>query len=189
MRASSCAAPRSATPARTVKPSRSSIWAMRTPACPVAPATNTVPGSFRLGLPKDKPVEGLATTGIRAFTSDTLPKLKEKGLEPGLSSVVGLSSADESSAGLPNRKGGKGPALLAETASRGLRRVVSLEEGVVLRRNELEERAGAMGGMGQKEENTVKRPFCFGFGSIVEYVDECQKERGLCWLDIIWMER
>jgi hypothetical protein len=51
------------------------------PACPVAPATKTVPGSFLLMFPNDNPEEGLLTTGTKDFMSGTLPKLKLKGLE------------------------------------------------------------------------------------------------------------
>jgi hypothetical protein len=51
------------------------------PACPVAPATKTVPGSFLLEFPNDNPEAGLLTTGTKDFTPGILPKLKLKGLE------------------------------------------------------------------------------------------------------------
>ena len=55
---------------------------MRIPACPVAPATNTVAGSLRLVFPNEKPgEEGLLAAGIKDVTSGIFPKLKRKGLE------------------------------------------------------------------------------------------------------------
>ena len=111
------------------------------PACPVAPATNTVPGSFL--RPNDNPEEGLVITGIRDETSDTLPKLKEKGAE--LVDPFSWLSSDGPSDCLPRRKAERGPALLAYTLSDGFLRV-SLGWGGVVRRNELEVRVGAMNG-------------------------------------------
>jgi len=116
---------------------------------------------LRLGLPKAKPEEaGLATIGISDFISDALPKLNENGLEFCLSSSWLLSSA----ACFPSRKGrkdpGPGPELLAaKTVSRGFLGV-SLEEGVVVRRNELEERVGAMKLDEKRERKTGSRGHC-----------------------------
>lgn len=144
-RANSWAAPSSGTPALTIKPSRSSFCAMRIPACPVAPATNTVPGSLRFCFPNVKPVAGLLATGIKDWTSGIFLKLKlkEKGLPSAESSGCEGSPEDESLL-LPNRSADKGPACLAKTASLAFLRI-SLGRGVGVRRNELEVRVGAMG--------------------------------------------
>jgi len=140
-RASSCAEASSGTPARTLKPSLNNVCAMRIPACPVAPATNTVEGSLRLGFPKEKPgAEVLLGTGIR----EIFPKSKRKGLEldePSFSSV----EEEESSLGLPSPKDGNDPDFLAKTLSLGFRRV-TLEWGVLVIKDELDVRVGAMDG-------------------------------------------
>lgn len=133
-RANSWAAPRSGTPARTLNPCRRSVWAMRIPAWPVAPATNTVPGSLRLWFPKFKPDDGLVTTGTKDLTSGSFPKSKLKKLELG---------AWESSTDL-----GKGASFLAKTVtSLWFLRVTSLGWGVVVRRKEFEVRVGAIRGL------------------------------------------
>lgn len=115
---------------------------MRIPACPVAPATNTVEGSLRLGFPKEKPgAEVLLGTGIR----EIFPKSKRKGLEldePSFSSV----EEEESSLGLPSPKDGNDPDFLAKTLSLGFRRL-TLEWGLVLKKDELDVRVGAMAWM------------------------------------------
>jgi hypothetical protein len=123
---------------------------MRTPACPVAPATNTVPGSFRL----DKPEEGLLTTGIKDLTSGTeiFPKLKRKGLEFVESSGWGSPEEDESLL-LPKRNDGKGPACLAKIVSLVFLEI-SLECGEGVRINELEVSVGAIDG----ERGKYRRP-------------------------------
>lgn len=116
---------------------------MRMPACPVAPATNTVLGSLRRELPNDKPEDGLLAIGIKDFTSPTLPKLNLKGLElvPFLSSAS-ASSEDELELPSPNENG---PSLLAMTLSLGVFRF-SLEFGVEVRRTECEVRVAAIDG-------------------------------------------
>lgn len=90
---------------------------MRTPACPVAPATNTVEESLRLVFPNDKPGEVglLLTTGIKEVTSGIFPNLKPKGLLE----LAEPSSEEESSFGFPKRIGGKGPDFFARTLNFG----------------------------------------------------------------------
>lgn len=76
---------------------------MRTPDCPVAPATKTVLASFLREFPKDKAVDGWATAGTRDFTSGILPKSKKNRLVLLLGpSEFELSSAPSSL--LPIRK-------------------------------------------------------------------------------------
>lgn len=143
-RANSWAKPSSGTPALTLNPWRSNVCAMRTPACPVAPATNTVLGSFRL----DKPEEGLLTTGIKDLTSGIFPKSKRKGLV--LAESSGWGSTEDESLLLPKRNWGKGPACLAKTVSLVFLRI-SLECGVGVRINELEVSVGAIDREGGNE--------------------------------------
>jgi len=116
---------------------------MRIPAWPVAPATKTVEGSLRLGFGNEKPDEELLVgTGIKEVTSGNFPKSKRKGLEL---EEVSLSSGEESSLGLPSPNDGNDPDFLAKTLNLGFRRV-SLEWGVVVKRDELDVRVGAMDG-------------------------------------------
>lgn len=107
---------------------------MRTPDCPVAPATKTVFGSFLRGFPNDKGVDGWATAGTRDFTSGIfLPKSKKNRLLLLGSSEFELSSAPSSL--LPIRKlnlaemGEVDLGFLKERVERG---------AVVLRRKKLE---------------------------------------------------
>lgn len=130
-RANSWAEPSSGTPALTLKPRRRSIWTMRDPNCPVAPATNTVPASFRRAGPG-----GLLTTGIKDLTSDIFPQSNWNGLR----FAISPSSPSSSPAlGFPSRKDGNWPLFFAKTVKcLGVLRDDNLECGAVVRRNEFE---------------------------------------------------